>query len=151
MEQTAAATQVATNTAPLSMPALGENARVDEDDVDHRQERGQSGQRLGADIGPVCRQPEILIEKAVRTGGLARRCLCPSLIMSPCCLALATRRAKRSKFNAHLSPCGHHGQLVHWQKNWEDGLAMRSGHMASLTGQYVHLLRRHSRGFLETI
>ena len=37
-------------------PGFAENDRVDEDDVDHRQERGHTGNEFGADVGALLRK-----------------------------------------------------------------------------------------------
>ena len=62
MVETAAAMQVATNTAPLSIPGIAEDLGIDEDDVDHRQERGQAGNEFGTHIAARLVQAEPTIE-----------------------------------------------------------------------------------------
>ena len=64
---------------------LRENARIDEDDVGHRQERGQTGQRLGLHVGAVGRQAEIPVEKIVCTRGLAGRLFIRGHVSPPAC------------------------------------------------------------------
>ena len=55
----AAARQVAVVTAPKSMPVgvlgqlPGEHGRLEEDDIGHREERGQPGQQFRADRGAI--------------------------------------------------------------------------------------------------
>ena len=69
----AAARQVATKTAPWSMPAFDEDLRVDEHDVDHREEGGHAGDELGADGGAVLGQAELAVEKAGKRTPALRR------------------------------------------------------------------------------
>jgi hypothetical protein len=46
---------------------LGQNLRIDEDDVDHRQKGGEAGDELGADVGAVFGQREGTLQDAART------------------------------------------------------------------------------------
>ena len=65
---------------------LAEDRRIDEHDIDHGQERGQTGDEFGLDIGALLLEPEVLIKHGynLRLVALRRRCfrLCPR----PCLL-----------------------------------------------------------------
>ncbi|MEJ2433862.1 MAG: hypothetical protein P8Y53_12145 [Pseudolabrys sp.] len=103
MVLTAAATQVATNTEPCGMPALPEDRRVDERDVDHGQEGGQPGDEFGTDVGALLLEPEIALDHAGearlgldrRLAGLSAFCpfrhRCP--LLPDCPAASLTRRS----------------------------------------------------------
>jgi len=45
------------------------NLRIDEDDVGHRQERGDAGDDLGARLGAVLAEAEIAVEYGSGPGG----------------------------------------------------------------------------------
>ena len=51
---------------------IAENLRIDEDDVDHRQERGQAGDEFGADVAARLVQAEQAIEHGLRLLRAAR-------------------------------------------------------------------------------
>ena len=63
----AAATQVATKTAPWSIP-VAQNDRIDEYDVHHREKRRYAGDEFGADIGSLLGKSEISLERGTEPG-----------------------------------------------------------------------------------
>ena len=85
----ALARQVATMTAPLSMPGQGQDGRLDEDDVGHGHEGGRPAEELAADGRPVLAEPEGPFERS------------PSCL-SPAPFALGGRRTSVADEGADL-------------------------------------------------
>ena len=61
----------------LVHPGVAEDLRIDEHDVDHREERGCAGEELGANVGAVRLEMELALEKAAGTPGVV------SLMVNP--------------------------------------------------------------------